>query len=91
MIVTARVIVRYNFEKDSEGNPREENWGCFDFEHLPRQGEWISLYRDHENHDLLVKVVEHSGISNPRPQTGMKTIDDDEPSTRLLVDWEGSE
>ena len=89
--VRTRVIVRYQFDKDADGNPRQENWGEYDFNVLPRQGDIIDVIHDHDYHTLEVKIVEHTGVSFPPPNTGLKTVDDVKPSQRLITDWKWSD
>ena len=88
---TARIVVRYQHDKSDEGEVPEEHWGTFDFEYLPRNGDMIHLLYDDSYQDLLVTSVVHSGISNPKPNTGLRAIDDDKPSTQIITDWKWSD
>lgn len=85
-MIRAKLLVRYQFDKNEDGEPRTERWGEFDFLTLPRVDELVSVYFDESYQTVIVRSIEHSGVevpvAHPEMQLWRKT-----PEIRLTSDW----
>lgn len=90
MMVHAYLQVVDESEKDADGNPKDERWGEYQFSTLPRVGELISAFRDHDYQIVRVQKVKHFAIEHPLPESeGLAQRKN--PSLLIIATWCGFE
>lgn len=90
-MIRARLIVRYQHDKDADGNPREEDWGQFDFGAVPAVGHLIEVLRDYSNQAAIVTMVRQFVVAHPLPATEFPSLQRREPTLHVIADWRWSD
>jgi len=91
VVIRAHLRVNFQFDKDADGNARQEDWGEFDFAELPRKGELVDVIYDHSNQTVIVSNIIHFAVPNPRPETDFPSLERKEPVQHILADWHWSD
>ena len=90
-MVRALLIVRYQFDKDEDGDPRTENWGVFDFAALPCAGDLVTVNYEDALQSVIVKKIEHFAIQYPLPEVSFPSLQRREPVQHVIADWHWSD
>lgn len=85
-MIRAHLTVRYQFDKDTAGNPKEERWGEFDFLSPPRIGEMVEVWWDEGLQAVIVRNVMHRGVEVPVAHPEMSSWQK-EPAIMIFADW----
>lgn len=86
-MLTAHLTVYYDHERDADGQPKEEDWGEWDFETLPHVGEAIQIKRDHWLRTLIVKNVTHFPVERPLRPGAWPSREPKEPKVTVYAMW----
>jgi hypothetical protein len=82
---TARLMVFYDLDRGEDDEPREENWGEWDFAMLPRQGELVHVLREQGSDVVIVDRIMHFAVQNPLPETSFPSLQHTDPTIRIAL------
>jgi hypothetical protein len=86
-MLTVHLTVYYEHERNDDGQPKEENWGEWEVETLPRVGEAIQVERDNWFRTLIVKNVTHFAVQRPVRPTAWPPVKLKEPKVTIYAMW----
>lgn len=87
-MIEARLIVRFQFDKDEYDNPREEDWGVLRWLALPSPGDGVGVTHDHDFNWLKVDRVRHFPLNPDAPERFLKSSPEG-PVAHVIADYVG--
>ena len=86
-MITANLIVSFPFDKNEDGNPREEEWGGIGLPAAPVTGDLIHVWHDHDYQIVRVNQVLHNAILHPLPDDELAGIRRKVPYLDIQAEW----
>lgn len=87
-MIEARLIVRFQFDKDEDGNAREEDWGIHQWVALPSPGDVASVIHDYDVNALSVVRVRHFPF-DPTASGSELHSSKKAPVAHVIADYQG--
>ncbi|RVQ65728.1 hypothetical protein EKN06_12395 [Croceicoccus ponticola] len=88
-LIYARLTILYDFDKDEDGNPREERAGEIALAARPQAGDVIDVLREGELEPdvVTVRYVHHCAVAVPLPETAFPSMQRTKPSLEIVADY----
>lgn len=86
-MIVANLLVRFTFDLDVDGQPREEEWGGIGLSSAPICGDLIHVWHGSDYQIVRVKQVIHYATLYPLPDDELSSIRRNQPNLDVVAEW----